>query len=46
MLLNGVGNLVFKATEKVEVLNSWFASVFTDKTDIQRFLTSDASVKI
>lgn len=34
-LLNGTGNLVTKAREKVKVLNTFFASVFASKTSLQ-----------
>lgn len=45
LLLRGAGDLVTKDMEKAEVINSFFALVFTGKTSCQQFQTRETSVE-
>lgn len=45
LLLRGAGDLVTKDMEKAEVINSFFALVFTGKTSWQQFQTCETSVE-
>ena len=41
LLLNGEGDTVTKDTEKAEVLNAFFTSVFTNQASLKQFLAAE-----